>query len=60
MDPSRDDFLQARSVDDSKTAQLLNLAISVVIIGALYFAREILIPITLAVLLAFVLGKSVV
>jgi predicted PurR-regulated permease PerM len=59
MDPSRDDPLQARPVDDSKMAKLLNLAVSVVIVGALYFAREILIPITLAVLLAFVLAPLV-
>jgi predicted PurR-regulated permease PerM len=58
MDPSRVDALQA-PVDESKTGQLLNLAVSVVIIGALYFAREILIPITLAVLLAFVLAPLV-
>lgn len=59
MEPTRDDRLQARPVDDSKTAQLLNLAVSVVVVGALYFAREILIPITLAVLLAFVLAPLV-
>src|SRR4051794_10188657 len=57
MDPSRD--LDAERVDDSKIAQLLNLAVSVVVVGALYFAREILIPITLAVLLAFVLAPLV-
>jgi predicted PurR-regulated permease PerM len=57
MDRSPD--LDDRPVEDSKTAQLLNLAVSVVIVGALYLAREILIPITLAVLLAFVLAPLV-
>jgi predicted PurR-regulated permease PerM len=59
MDPSRDGPSQARPAPDSKIAQLLNLAVSVVMVGALYFAREILIPITLAVLLAFVLAPLV-
>jgi predicted PurR-regulated permease PerM len=59
MDPSRDDPLEISPVDDSKTAQLLNLAVSVVVVGALYFAREVLIPVTLAVLLAFVLAPLV-
>ena len=59
MDPSRDDPLETRPLDKSKTAQLLNLAVSVVVVGALYFAREILIPVTLAVLLAFVLAPLV-
>lgn len=38
---------------------LLTLAIAVVIIAALYFAREVLIPITLAILLSFVLAPIV-
>jgi predicted PurR-regulated permease PerM len=56
MDASLEDPLEARLVEQSKTAQLLNLALTVTVVGALYFAREILIPITLAVLLAFVLA----
>jgi predicted PurR-regulated permease PerM len=59
MDPSRDAAPPVPPVAESKTAQLLNLAISVAVVGALYFAREILIPITLAVLLAFVLAPLV-
>ncbi|MDP9095726.1 MAG: AI-2E family transporter, partial [Pseudomonadota bacterium] len=38
---------------------LLGLAVGVVIIAALSVAREVLIPITLAVLLSFVLGPVV-
>ncbi len=59
MDPLRVDPTDAPLVEDSKTAQLLNLLVSVVVVGALYFAREILIPITLAVLLAFLLAPLV-
>jgi predicted PurR-regulated permease PerM len=40
-------------------AGLLGLAVGVVVIAALYFAREVLIPITLAVLLSFVLAPVV-
>lgn len=38
---------------------LTTLAVSVVIVAALYFGREVLIPITLAVLLSFVLAPLV-
>lgn len=38
---------------------LFHLAIGVVIIAALYFARDVLIPVTLAVLLSFVLSPIV-
>ena len=38
---------------------LLTLATGVVIVAALYFAREVLIPITLAILLSFVLAPVV-
>ena len=38
---------------------LMTLAVSVVVVTALYFAREVLIPITLAVLLSFVLAPLV-
>jgi len=36
-----------------------NLLVGAVIIGALYFAREILVPVALAVLLSFVLAPLV-
>lgn len=40
-------------------ASMMTLAVSVVVIAALYVAREVLIPITLAVLLSFVLAPLV-
>ena len=40
-------------------ASLFTLAVAVVVIAALYFAREVLIPITLAILLSFVLAPVV-
>ena len=39
--------------------QLLTLAVAVVVVAALFLAREVLIPITLAVLLSFVLAPLV-
>ena len=39
--------------------QLLDLVLGVVIVGALYLGRELLVPITLAILLAFVLAPLV-
>jgi predicted PurR-regulated permease PerM len=38
---------------------LVNLAVAVVVLGALYFGREVFIPIVVAVLLAFVLAPFV-
>ena len=38
---------------------LLSLAVAVVVVAALYFAREVLIPITVAVILAFMLAPLV-
>ena len=40
-------------------ASMMTLAVSVVVVAALYLAREVLIPITLAVLLSFVLAPLV-
>ena len=39
--------------------QLLSLAVAVVVIAALYFGKDVLIPITLAILLSFVLAPLV-
>lgn len=39
--------------------QLLSLAVAVVVVAALYFAKEVLVPITLAILLSFVLAPLV-
>src|ERR1043166_4155122 len=38
---------------------LVMVALGIVVVGALYLAREVLIPITLAILLSFVLGPVV-
>jgi len=40
----------------SGVSNLVTLAVSVVVVGALYFARDVLIPVTLAVLLSFLLA----
>lgn len=42
-----------------KPEGLLGLAVGVVVVAALFFAREVLIPITLAILLSFVLAPLV-
>lgn len=47
------------AADVPSPASLMTLAVSVVVIAALYFAREVLVPITLAVLLSFVLAPLV-
>lgn len=53
--------LQPRSIpaDSPALAQLLNLVLGVAIVCALYFGRELLVPVTLAILLAFVLAPLV-
>ena len=40
-------------------AELLTLAVSVAIVSGLYFAREVMVPVTLAVLLSFLLAPLV-
>ena len=42
-----------------KPEGLLGLAVAVVVVAALFFAREVLIPITLSILLSFVLAPLV-
>ncbi len=42
-----------------ETQSLLSLAVGVVVVAALYFGQEVLIPITLAVMLSFVLSPVV-
>lgn len=51
--------LSIAAADAPSLAQLLNVVSGAVIVGALYLGREFLIPITLAVLLAFVLAPLV-
>jgi predicted PurR-regulated permease PerM len=50
---------QVSPAETPSTTGLLTLAVGVVIIAALYFARDVLVPITLAVLLSFVLAPFV-
>jgi len=50
---------QVAPADIPGVRSLLTLAVGVVVIAGLYFAREILIPITLAVLLSFLLAPLV-
>jgi predicted PurR-regulated permease PerM len=45
--------------DTPGLAGLLSLAVAVVVIAALYFAREVLLPITVAVILSFMLAPLV-
>lgn len=49
----------SQSVSSSRYAAPLMLASVVIIVAALYFAREVLIPLALAVLLSFVLAPAV-
>ncbi|RYB03612.1 AI-2E family transporter [Lichenibacterium ramalinae] len=45
--------------DTPGLSSLLSLAVAVVVVAALYFAREVLIPITVAVILSFMLAPLV-
>src|ERR1700730_17148103 len=49
-------WAQVAPAETPSLASLTTLAGSVVIVAALYFGREVLIPITLAILLSFVLA----
>jgi predicted PurR-regulated permease PerM len=40
----------------AENSPVLSLQIGVVVVAALYFAKEVLIPVTLAILLSFVLA----
>jgi predicted PurR-regulated permease PerM len=50
---------QIPSAEAPSLRQLLNVVLAAVIVGALYLGRDFLIPLTLAVLLAFVLAPLV-
>ncbi|MBK5958713.1 hypothetical protein CCR97_10895 [Rhodoplanes elegans] len=50
---------QIPSADSPTLAELLTLAVGVVVVAALYLGRDVLVPITLAVLLTFVLAPLV-
>lgn len=47
-------WAQVTPAETPSLRSLTTLAVSVVIVAALYFGREVLIPITLAILLSFV------
>ena len=59
--PARANQLKAKvpGAEVPSANSLRTLAVAVVVIGALYLAREVLVPITLAVLLSFVLAPMV-
>ena len=53
--PSRSPFPMFSSGSDSRAALLQGLMIGALVVGTLYIAREVLLPLTLAILLSFVL-----
>lgn len=53
--PPRSPLPLLQSKADSRAAVLQGLLIAAIVIGALYFAREVLLPLALAILLSFVL-----
>ena len=57
--PAAPDHAAVPGAERPALASLLALAVGVVVVGALYFARTVLVPIMLAVLLAFVLAPLV-
>ena len=53
--PPRSPFPMFSSGSDSRAALLQGLMIGAIVVGTLYIAREVLLPLTLAILLSFVL-----
>jgi len=53
--PPRSPFLPFSSSSDSRASLVQGLIIAFIVIAALYFAREVLLPLALAILLSFVL-----
>src|SRR6476646_1255448 len=53
--PPRSPFPMFSSGSDSRVALLQGLMIAAIVVGTLYIAREVLLPLTLAILLSFVL-----
>ncbi len=53
--PPRSPFLPYSSSSDSRASLVQGLIIAFIVIAALYFAREVLLPLALAILLSFVL-----
>ena len=58
--PPRTPFPMFSSSSDSRAALLQGLMIGAIVVGALYVAREVLLPLTLAILLSFVLTPLLV
>ena len=58
-EPVAPDHAAVPSADSPALSSLLALAVGVVVVGALYFGRTVLVPIMLAVLLAFILAPLV-
>ena len=52
---SRSPLPAVQSAADSRASVLQGLLIAVIVIGALYFAQEVLLPLVVAILLSFVL-----
>jgi predicted PurR-regulated permease PerM len=57
--PPRSPFPLLSTSSDSRTATLQGLLIATIVICALYFGREVLLPLALAILLSFVLTPPV-
>jgi predicted PurR-regulated permease PerM len=57
--PPRSPFPLLTTPSDSRTATLQGLLIAAIVICALYFGREVLLPLALAILLSFVLTPPV-
>src|SRR4249919_2335278 len=53
--PPRSPFPMFSTDSDSRVALLQGLMIGAIVVGTLYIAREVLLPLTLAILLSFVL-----
>ncbi len=58
-EPADTEVAQATPAEGADLASLLGLAVGVVVVAALYLARDVLVPIMLAVLLSFVLAPIV-
>ena len=53
------DFARSSKISPSASSALPTMLLVVVVVAALYFAREVLVPIALALLLSFVLAPLV-
>ena len=58
MPPAENDYSQA-DIRDSSRAGLENLLVAVIVVAALYFGRDVFVPLALAILLSFALSPLV-